>query len=204
MIPDSETPECPEFDVRSTIRKIFDIEDILEEYSVRIYKIDPYFYEHYNKKKKKKKIQVDENGCEYILFRIDYYFTKYLLTVEIDEIGHTDRDLIFEKKRQEALEKQLGQKFIRINTSKKGYNTDYISKIQRFINDFKDRQLEKEKLEKEKLKKESNKKIKELENKIKEEQKSKLAKELLSYVSSISMSSVKPIKYFAKKILPTL
>ena len=147
----------------------------------------------------KKKIQVDENGCEYILFRIDYYFTKYLLTVEIDEIGHTDRDLIFEKKRQEALEKQLGQKFIRINTSKKGYNTDYISKIQRFINDFKDRQLEKEK-----LKKESNKKIKELENKIKEEQKSKLAKELLSYVSSISMSSVKPIKYFAKKILPTL
>ena len=54
MIPDSETPECPEFDVRSTIRKIFDIEDILEEYSVRIYKIDPYFYEHYNKKKKKK------------------------------------------------------------------------------------------------------------------------------------------------------
>ena len=55
MIPDSETPECPEFDVRSTIRKIFDIEDILEEYSVRIYKIDPYFYEHYNKKKKKKK-----------------------------------------------------------------------------------------------------------------------------------------------------
>ena len=156
------------------------------------------------KKKKKKKIQVDENGCEYILFRIDYYFTKYLLTVEIDEIGRTDRDLIFEKKRQEALEKQLGQKFIRINTSKKGYNTDYISKIQRFINDFKDRQLEKEKLEKEKLKKESNKKIKELENKIKEEQKSKLAKELLSYVSSISMSSVKPIKYFAKKILPTL
>ena len=53
MIPDSETPECPEFDVRSTIRKIFDIEDILEEYSDRIYKIDPYFYEHYNKKKKK-------------------------------------------------------------------------------------------------------------------------------------------------------
>ena len=52
MIPDSETPECPEFDVRSTIRKIFDIEDILEEYSVRIYKIDPYFYEHYKKKKK--------------------------------------------------------------------------------------------------------------------------------------------------------
>ena len=58
MAPDSEIPECPEFEVRSTIRKIFDIEDILEEYSVRIYKIDPYFYEHYNKKKKKKKYRL--------------------------------------------------------------------------------------------------------------------------------------------------
>ena len=112
MIPDSETPECPEFDVRSTIRKIFDIEDILEEYSVRIYKIDPYFYEHY------KKIQVDDNDKEYILFRIDIYFTKYSLVVETDEKGHTDRDLIFEQKRQKALEKKLNCKFIRINTSR--------------------------------------------------------------------------------------
>ena len=47
--------------------------------------------------------------------------------VEIDEKGHTDRDLIFEEKRQEALEKKLGFKFIRINTSnaKNGYHLDY-------------------------------------------------------------------------------
>ena len=50
-----------------------------------------------------KKIQTDENGSEYILFRIDIYF----LAVEIDEKGHTDRDLIFEEKRQKALEKNL-------------------------------------------------------------------------------------------------
>ena len=31
--------------------------------------------------------------------------------------GHTDRDLIFKEKRQEALEKKFGCKFIRINTS---------------------------------------------------------------------------------------
>ena len=43
-----------------------------------------------------KKIQVDENGYEYILFRIDVYFTEYLLAVEADEKGHTDGDLIFE------------------------------------------------------------------------------------------------------------
>ena len=53
-----------------------------------------------------KKIQVDENGCKYISFRIDIYFSECLLAVEIDENGHTDRDIIFEEKRQEALEKK--------------------------------------------------------------------------------------------------
>ena len=43
---------------------------------------------------------------EYILFRIDVYFTEYFLAVEIDEKGHTDRELIFEEKRQRALEKK--------------------------------------------------------------------------------------------------
>ena len=41
----------------------------IEEYCVRIYEIDPYFYEHYEKK-----IQVDKNGGKYILFRIHIYF----------------------------------------------------------------------------------------------------------------------------------
>ena len=52
-----------------------------------------------------KKIQTDENDQEYISFRIDVYFIKYFLAVEIDEKSHTDRDLIFEEKRQKALEK---------------------------------------------------------------------------------------------------
>ena len=47
-----------------------------------------------------KKIQVDNDGKKYIMFRIDVYFTEYCLAVEIDEKGHTDRDLIFEKKDQ--------------------------------------------------------------------------------------------------------
>ena len=34
----------------------------------------------------KEKKQVDKNGCECILFRIDFYFTKYLLATQIDEI----------------------------------------------------------------------------------------------------------------------
>ena len=47
-----------------------------------------------------KKLQVDKNGCKYILFRIDTYFNKLLLAVEIDEKGQTDRDSIFEENRQ--------------------------------------------------------------------------------------------------------
>ena len=44
-------------------------------------------------------MQVDKNGQQYISFRIDTYFTKYCLAVEIDEKGHTDRDPEFEKKK---------------------------------------------------------------------------------------------------------
>ena len=90
MIPDYEISKCPEHEVKSKIGSIFINEKILEEKSVRIYEIDLYFYEHY-----KEKIQVDNNDQEYILFRIDVYFTEYFLAVEIDEKGHTDRGLIF-------------------------------------------------------------------------------------------------------------
>ena len=52
MIPDSEIPKCPEFEVKSKIGKIFKNHNLLEEYSVRIYEIGPYFYEHYIEKNK--------------------------------------------------------------------------------------------------------------------------------------------------------
>ena len=119
----------------------------------------------------KKKMQVDKNCCKYILFRIDVYFNKFLLAVEIDEKGHPDRDLIFEEKRLEALEKKLGCKFIRIHTSntKNGYDLDYeVGNTEAFIDEFKNKKIKKldDKI-KEKEEK-SNKKIKELEAKLKE------------------------------------
>ena len=101
----------------------------------------------------KKNIQVDNNGKKYILFRTDFFFTKYCLAVEIDEKGHTDRDLTFEQKRQEALEKKLNCTFIRINTSKKKFDVDYeASRIQTFISQFKDNKNKELKDEIEKLK----------------------------------------------------
>ena len=37
-----------------------------------------------------KNIQVEKNGCKYILFRINVCFNKFLLAVEMDEKGHTE------------------------------------------------------------------------------------------------------------------
>ena len=56
MIPVYEISVSIEYVVKSKIKTIFVNEKILEEYSVKIYEIDPYFYEHY-----KKKQQVDNN-----------------------------------------------------------------------------------------------------------------------------------------------
>ena len=93
-----------------------------------------------------KKIQADKNECKYILLRTDIYFSECLLAVEIDEKGHTDRNIIFEEKRQEALEKKLGCKFIRINTSnaKNSYDLDYeVGNVQGFTDEFKNEKIKK-------------------------------------------------------------
>ena len=116
-------------------------ENPFEEYSVKIYEIDPCFYEHYEKK-----IQVDKNGCKYILLKFDIYFSERLLALDTDEKGHTDRDVIFEEKRQKALERKLGCKFIRITTSnaKNSYDLDYeIGNVQAFIYEFKNEKIKK-------------------------------------------------------------
>ena len=52
MIPDYEISVSIEHVVKSKIGTIFVNEKILEEYSVKIYEIDPYFYEHYRTKYK--------------------------------------------------------------------------------------------------------------------------------------------------------
>ena len=73
MIPDSEISKCPEFEVKSKIGKIFKNHNPLEEYSVKIYKIDPYFYEHYEKKYKLIKMGVNIFYLEMILISMNFY-----------------------------------------------------------------------------------------------------------------------------------
>ena len=72
MIPESEISECPEFEVKSKIRNIFVNEKIPEEYSVKIYEIDPFFYEHYKKRYKlmKKRVNIYYSELMFILLNI--------------------------------------------------------------------------------------------------------------------------------------
>ena len=54
-------------------------------------------------------------------YRIDLYFHKYKLAIEVDELGHTNRNINNEIERQ-ALEKELTCVFVRINPDEKDFN----------------------------------------------------------------------------------
>ena len=67
-------------------------------------------------------------------YRIDLYFHKYKLAIEVNKLGHTDRNINHEIERQKALEKELKCVFIKINPDKKDFNIfKEISKIHRHI-----------------------------------------------------------------------
>ena len=53
-----------------------------------------------------RKKKTDKNDHKYILFRIGIYFTKYFLAIEIDEKGHTDREITFEEKNTRSVRKK--------------------------------------------------------------------------------------------------
>ena len=55
-------------------------------------------------------------------YRIDLYFHKHKLAIEVDELGHADRNLSNEIERQKVLEKELDCVFIRINPYGKNCN----------------------------------------------------------------------------------
>ena len=68
-------------------------------------------------------------------YRIDLYFHKHKLAIEVDELGHADRNLSNEIERQKAAEEELDCVFIRINPDEKNFNIfKEINKIHRHIN----------------------------------------------------------------------
>ena len=64
---------------------------------------------------------------------------EYKLAIEVDELGHTNRNIHNEIERQKTLEKELKCIFIRINPDEKDFNIfKEINKIHRHIkNHFK-------------------------------------------------------------------
>ena len=67
-------------------------------------------------------------------YRIDLYFHKYKLAIEVDELGHNDRNIDYEIQRQQALERELNCVFIRINPDTVDFNIfREINKIHRHI-----------------------------------------------------------------------
>ena len=76
-------------------------------------------------------------------YRIDLYFHKYKLAIEVDELGHNDRN-INQIERQQALERELSCVFIRINPDAVGFNIfKEINKIHRHINQLTKQQTKK-------------------------------------------------------------
>ena len=66
--------------------------------------------------------------------RTDLYFHKYKLVIEVDELGHADKNINNQIKRQKALERELNCVFIRINPDEKDFNIfKEINKIHRHI-----------------------------------------------------------------------
>ena len=72
-------------------------------------------------------------------YRIDLYFHEYKLAIEVDELGHTNRNANHEIERQKVLENKLNCTFIRINPDEKDFNIfQEINKMHRHIkNPFK-------------------------------------------------------------------
>ena len=73
MTPDSVISKCLEFESISKIEKIFKKHNPLEEYSVKIYEIDSYFYKHYEKKYKLIKMGVNIYYLELMFISINFY-----------------------------------------------------------------------------------------------------------------------------------
>ena len=116
------------------------------------------------------KIELQHKALENESVKTGMYFSEHELVVEIDEKENIDRNQNKENERKIKIEEHLNCKFHRINPDEENFGVFVeISKIQNYITKL---------------------------NQVK--MKSKFAKELLSYISSIS-KLLKYIRYFIKK-----
>ena len=70
----------------------------------------------------------------FLSYRGDLYFHDYKHAIEIDENGHSNRNIEYEIKQQNAIEQELGCKFLRIHPDKEEFDIfRTINKIFRHI-----------------------------------------------------------------------
>ena len=108
-------------------------------------------------------------------WKIDLYFLKHRLAIEIDEKGHNNGNIGNETERQKAIEKKLDCEFIRINPDGKDF--DVYVEIGKIYNHIK----------------ESNKKL------TKESTKKSLIDKISKRLSEFNFKSNLSIKYVVKK-----
>ena len=60
-------------------------------------------------------------------YRIDLYFHEYKLAIEVDELGHNDRNTYYEIKRERQIEKVLNCVFIRANLDAADFNINKLN-----------------------------------------------------------------------------
>ena len=62
-----------------------------------------------------------QTQCNVLSDRIDLYFYDHKLAIELDENGHSDRNIDYEIKQQKTIEQELGCKFIRTDPDKEDF-----------------------------------------------------------------------------------
>ena len=63
-----------------------------------------------------------QTQCNVLSDRIDLYFYDHKLAIELDENGHSDRNIDYEIKQQKTIEQELGCKFIRTDPDKEDFD----------------------------------------------------------------------------------
>ena len=77
-------------------------------------------------------------------YRIDLYFHKYKLAIEVNELGHNDRNIDHEIQRQRALERELSCVFISMTDAIDFNIFKEINKIHRHIKKLTKQQTKKQ------------------------------------------------------------
>ena len=76
-------------------------------------------------------MQVNKYCYNTLCYRLDFYFLKHKLAIEIDEKGQKDRNKFKEIERQKAIRKEVDCKFIGINPDEK--DLDKYVEIDKFV-----------------------------------------------------------------------